>query len=424
MAWLRVTHMSTDLRDRLRRLGMQKGASHLKTLKPSIEKQAELAAAEYATSATPVDAAMLIGERTALGNAWLRRERYAPAHAHGDLQVVQALQVAQPVLSKLGGRGTTGLDLRDALFVDTETTGLAGGAGTLAFLVGLGWFEGDDFVIEQFFLKDPAHEAAMLAAINRRVASRAALVSFNGKAFDIPLLETRFTLSRIAPPFADKTHLDLLMPARRVWKRWIGSCSLSSLEHHLLGVHRSQQDIAGFLIPQLYREFLNSGRDTLTDEMNRVMYHNLHDVLSMVTLIARLGDVLARPRDAREQFTAAMFHEREGETGDAERLYREAAAQPTHDDTPRQSQQRLAQLYKRQNRADDAVAAWHRLADADDLPALIELAKHYEWRAKDLDQALASALRAWTLASDPTAQRELDVRVKRLQRKRAVQLKK
>ncbi len=410
-----MTHVRTynppvgsDLRDRLRRLGVHKGTAHLKP------RPAAPAPGPRSDTSTPGDTE---DEQTALGTAHVRRHSYPPAHTHGQSTLSAALSQPAATLTRLTPRGAP-FDPRRALFLDTETTGLAGGAGTLAFLVGLGYFDANDhFVIEQYFLKDPAHEAAMLAAINRHVHACEALVTFNGASFDIPLLQTRYTLSRIAPEFDEKTHLDLLLPARRMWRNIIGSCSLGALEYHMLDVRRDQQDIAGFLIPQLYREYLQSGSAALNDEMRRVMYHNLHDILSMVTLIARLGTSLDRPRDAREHTAAGAYFERAGELPQAEAAYRAALSDAAHPAPQAAPALHLARLLKRQQRHGEALEHWQTLADTDDVAGLIELAKHCEWRARDLPRALVCALRARAVCQDRAQCAEIDKRVERLRRK-------
>jgi uncharacterized protein YprB with RNaseH-like and TPR domain len=413
--------MSSDLRDRLRRLGVHKGTAHLTPRvpppsapsAPPIARRSELHPAQ-----DHVEAAVLEEVRTPFGPAHVRRASYSLDHAHGDRPLRSALDPAPAQMGRLVFGGRAPVDLRSALFLDTETTGLAGGAGTLAFLVGAGYFTETHFVVEQFFLKDPTREAAMLTAIDALVAAREALVTFNGRSFDVPLLETRFTLARIPPEFTDKEHLDLLLPARSVWKHALPSCSLGSLEYHVLQVHRTQQDVAGFLIPQLYREYLQSGSAELSDDMNRVMYHNLLDILSMVTLSARLCDALFRPRDGREHYASGAFHERVGEPEQAERAYRSAAQSA---DAPESAQgdvaRRLARLLKSQKRHAEAREHWQRLADRDDVDALLELAKLYEWREIDLPQALACALRARTLCTDRQRAAEIDRRVARLRKK-------
>jgi hypothetical protein len=411
--------MSFELRDRLRRLGLHKGAANLKPrakpVRPPPEEPSPPAIEAHHAHFDEVDVpiAALIAQHTRYGDAYLRRVAFAHTHVHGDIVLNAAFDHAPKTVASLASRRAAPFDLRDTVFLDTETTGLAGGAGTLAFLVGLGYFDANDaFVIEQFFLKDPGHEAAMLDAIDQRVGERANLVTFNGRAFDIPLLETRFTLSRMAAQFEDKTHLDLLMPARRVWRGRLTSCSLGSLETHVLGVRRNQQDIAGFLIPELYREYLQSRQDGLNEAMSRVMYHNLHDILSMVTLITRICNLIKRPNSRDEQTAAGMFYERSGELDAAEQAYRASGDAEL-------AQRRLAYMLKSQRRHGEARAQWQALAARDAPDALIELSKHYEWRERDIPHALACALRARAVCLDARMREHLDHRIERLQAKLA-----
>ncbi len=392
--------MDVSLRDKLKRLGVQKGAANLKPV-------AEPARVIALDSHEPL---WNVEERTPYGIARIRRAHYDLQHQHGDRSLARAIQ--QPIQN---------LDLRRAIFLDTETTGLSGGAGTLAFLVGVGYFVENGFVVDQYFLHDPAHEAAMLAHLDQRAAPFDNLVTFNGRAFDIPLLESRLTLARIAPSFADKQHLDLLIPARRMWRGSLASCSLGSLEFHLLDIKRDQQDIAGFLIPQLYREYLMrharlAGAAGSDEDMRRVMYHNLYDILSMVTLASRLHEAYEQPRDEREHAAIGAIHERNGDFDRAAAAFERAVqmAPAAQEIEPRR---RLARVLKKIDRREDAVTQWQLLAERDDLSALIELAKHYEWREINLSEAQEYASRAWSLARDPITRSEIEHRLQRLKKK-------
>jgi len=465
--------MSTDIRDRLRRLGVHKGTAHLK---PSAAKQAELererqglrperdaaprdedfispadVAAQYDSRQSnptlndeveaPIESCQLTHIETPYGIASFRRVSYALDHTHGDRLLLQALQSAPDLIGRLAGRTIEQFDISDALFIDTETTGLAGGAGTLAFVVGVGYFEKDEvrgmkdeadnppssfiphpssFIIDQFFLRDPADEVAMLYQIDQLLNSHQHLVTFNGRGFDVPLLETRFTLSRIPPTFGDKLHLDLLMPARRFWRGMLSSCSLSSLEYHLLGVQRDQHDIAGFLIPQLYREWLAENTSELNPDMQRVMYHNLHDILSMVTLSARLSEALAHPHHPSEHIAIGREHERAGAWAQAEQVYR-AAVKATAEQIATEDVKlirRLANALKRQGKAEEALPHWRTLADRNDLDALLELAKYFEWQGNNLDGALFYTRLALDLSQSPYIRDALTHRLARLENKK------
>ena len=204
-------------------------------------------------------------------------------------------------------------DFSRAAFVDTETTGLGAGAGVYAFMVGVGTFEAeaagpdsvaDRFVVRQFFMRHPGEEAALLEILADLLADRDLVVTFNGRAFDLPLLRARYRqmgrflargqetvplLERGAP------HLDLLLPARRLWRRRLQSCRLLNLEEQILGLRRSEDDVPGALIPQLYVDFVRTGQ---AGEMRRVFYHNREDIVSMVALARHLVQAYQEPAAA------------------------------------------------------------------------------------------------------------------------------
>ncbi len=188
-------------------------------------------------------------------------------------------------------------DFRQAAFLDTETSGLAGGAGTFAFMVGIGMFEvvGNDtiYVVRQVFMRNPAEERALLEVTASLLARCRGLVSFNGRAFDVPLLTMRYALQRQPSPLSDLPHFDLLPAARQRWRLRLPSCALSALERDILEHPRSQEDVPGWLIPSLYSDYARSAASgspspTAIDDMTRVFYHNREDIVSMVPLAAML----------------------------------------------------------------------------------------------------------------------------------------
>lgn len=164
------------------------------------------------------------------------------------------------------------------LFIDTETTGLAGGSGTVAFLVGLGWIDADKFIVHQYFITQLSHEEGMLELLNDVVNRFDCLVSFNGRTFDIPLLTTRFLMNRIEPPFESRHHIDLLYYTRLLWRLAMENCKLKTLETELLGLNR-EDDIPGEIIPEIYFEYL---RTRNTEKLERIFYHNRFDIVSML----------------------------------------------------------------------------------------------------------------------------------------------
>src|SRR5258708_7644427 len=238
--------------------------------------------------------ALVPGEQheTPYGVSYMVRTAYAHDHVHGEAELRGWLsQSLAGAAAFTQDRRLAGIDPRRCLFLDTETTGLNAGSGTLVFLTGVGMFTEDGFEVRQYFLRDPGEERAMLHALHELMTSYDALVTFNGRSFDMPMLSARFTVNR-QPLRADRwPNLDLLHPARRLWKRRLESCRLASLEDSILGVRRTGQDVPGFLIPQLYYEYLQNGD---ARQMRRVIYHNLFDVLSMVTLATVLCDTFAR----------------------------------------------------------------------------------------------------------------------------------
>ena len=231
-----------ELRERLRRLGLKRGAQGLAPRrKPRGGAIEELLAGEVV--------------ETGLGPFFLYREIYDTAYLHGDLALDSLLAQSPATLAHLArDPRLVEVDLRRIAFVDTETTGLAGGTGTYAFLIGVGRFEGDQFAIHQFFMRDYPEEPAQLQALGELFDGLEAVVSFNGKSFDLPLLETRFIMTRQAPRLPDAPHLDLLPPARRRWKYRLAACALSSREGEVLGVPRTHADGPGWYIPSLDME--------------------------------------------------------------------------------------------------------------------------------------------------------------------------
>ncbi|MFZ1400658.1 MAG: ribonuclease H-like domain-containing protein, partial [Candidatus Promineifilaceae bacterium] len=320
-------------------------------------------------------------------------------------------------------------DFRDFLFLDTETTGLAG-AGTLAFMVGVGFFEpsqhGERFVVRQYFLRDHGDEPALLLLLDELLAEKAGLITFNGRSFDIPLLESRFIMNRRPTDLRERPHLDLLHPARRLWRHRLGSCALGSLEGSLLGLRRSQDDVPGWLIPSLYNNYLHSGD---ARELVRVFYHNQIDMVSMVTLAARVTRLLSQPDPADHPIDLYSLGRWQADLGlhaAAEQNLRLAAQGDLPLALYHQNLHRLAALLKRNGRSAEALPLWQQIAATtfDDVAAHEELAKYYEWQTQELDQALRWTQQALKLMASwgrrgqqHPLHAELQHRLARLQRK-------
>jgi uncharacterized protein YprB with RNaseH-like and TPR domain len=328
--------------------------------------------------------------------------RFEPTAQHGHDRV----QTLGTRLTAAFSQAALVLELTDAgaiqppmVFFDLETTGLSGGAGTLAFLVGCGWFVDDGaFVTRQFVLLRHADERQLLVMVGHELARAGVLVSFNGKSFDAPLIETRHLFHRLPWPACRPPHLDMLHPARRFWGDSAGSgCSLEALETRVLGARRSG-DVPGPDIPARYFEFVHTGD---ARPLAEVLRHNRLDLLSLAGLTSRLLDLVgngpASARDACEMLALGRLYARCGLTLRAVEAY-EVAFDVGAAFVRRDAARALALLYRRARRWDDAAAFWQELLAIPSCPPHLAreanqaLAVHHEHRARDLTAAKAFAL--------------------------------
>lgn len=340
----------------------------------------------------------------------------APGQHHGSAPLAEALDVEAPLVASLALQpDLAGVDFQRMLFLDTETTGLAGGTGTVPFLVGLAWFEGRSLRVHQLFLRRLGEEAPLLRELAARMAQASCLVTFNGKSFDWPLLRTRFVLNRVpVPPLLP--HLDLLHCARRVFKHRGSGARLVHLEEQVLGFHRVD-DVDGALIPELYFRFLRGGDGSA---LTPVLEHNVNDLL----LLAALLGLLARrfrasgaegddPRDLLG-FAGVALRARDPERALA---FAQAAAAGDSGAVRTEALALASRLSQQSGDARTAAANLQRAlttARVEQAPPLhLSLAKLYEHGLKDLPRALHHA-RLCRPAEDAEAVRR---RVERLERK-------
>jgi hypothetical protein len=367
---------------------------------------------------------------TARGAAFVIEQTYALDYQHGPGRLADLLDWdgEGPLAAQVGRNpGLAEVPLSQLAYVDTETTGLAGGAGTLVFLVGVGRFAEGQFQLRQYLLRDPAEEEAMLEALRQDLEATRGFVTFNGRSFDIPLLETRYVIGlRERWRLTDWPHLDLLYPSRRLWRRQLPNCTLSTLENRVLGIERREEDVPGAEIPGLYMDYLRTGE---TGGLSRVVYHNEVDILSLVGLTTSILERHRQPDPSEltsaEALAIARWHERIGRTEEAEAAYRQAIADQA-DEIQLEALRRLSYQWKRQERYLEALELWQQwseLAPDDPLPR-IELAKYYEWKAKELAAARGWAAKALLCLSHwPEGwrrrrhQAEIEHRLERLARK-------
>lgn len=278
------------------------------------------------------------------------------------------------------------------LFLDTETTGLAGGTGTYAFIVGIAWWDAGGLEVEQFFMRDHSEEHSVLLALRERLAERPVLVTFNGKSFDWPLLETRFRMTRVITPRKPLAHLDLLHPARQLWRLRLGTARLPELEKHVLGWERGI-DVQSELIPQIYFDFLRGGP---AEPLVPIFRHNQMDLRGLAALAGRVFSLLASPQesecDALELYGVSRILTRRGEFERARELYARTLEAGLSEEIGRNARRELARLAKRGRDYALATSLWEQLSalptgNAQAIEALVELAIHHEHRGRDSARA-------------------------------------
>ncbi len=367
-----------SLSDKLKSLGVTLGTP--KSNLPRVEKSAEQ------------DLDRLLGghpSHTPLGETYVIDSDYPLTLPHG-FEPVSPIAALRWISLWCGDGRLNRMSASDFAFLDTETTGLAGGTGTLAFLVGIGRFEADHFHLTQFFLRDPGEEQALLVALESYLSRCAALVTFNGKAFDAPLLTTRYLLHGWQNPLAGLAHIDLLPLARRLWRDRLPSRTLGNLEYHILGISRTGEDIPGWMIPEIYFQYLRHGE---TAQLRNVLYHNAMDVVSLAALFNHSVSLLANPpldsaQNGSDLLALARFFDSLGDIEMAIDLYAHGIGDETPVDLRLQAISRLAMIYKRQGDFASACSLWEKAAQHEHIEAFIELAKYHEHRQKNPQQAL------------------------------------
>lgn len=359
---------------------------------------------------------------TPYGVCYVVEKAYPIGERHGRWPLQQALDATYCDFSRLGQNLPKALQVKGALFLDTETTGLAGGTGTYAFLVGLGVFTDTHFIVKQLLMRDYNEELALLYLLEQELQTKDTLITFNGKTFDVSLLQTRFTISRLGFRGCDgKSHLDLLHPSRRIWRHKLQSCSLGSLEANVLGVRRVD-DIPGFEIPGRYFEFLQTGKGEL---LAGVLEHNVTDIVSMATLLYRLHSIVElQPGECNCPWEAEALGQLALNGGHYSQslLYLDVAGEICQDEEQRIRLLRTSALIcKRLGNHERACSLWLQLLElaSDDLLSYEELAKYYEHRLKDLAAAQQVTRRALALAWRTKSQKAADLehRLKRLEKK-------
>jgi tetratricopeptide (TPR) repeat protein len=273
--------------------------------------------------------------------------------------------------------------------MDTETTGLAGGTGTLAFMVGLGFYHHGDFHLFQGFLRDPSDERAMLEVMSERLTGIDTVVTYNGKSFDVPLLHSRFVMNGLTKAFVGMRHIDLLHVARKLWKHRLSSRTLGVVENEILGFFRSAEEVPGWMAPELYFQYQKTGDASGIVPM---FYHNAMDILTLGVLLRVVAELINEPdsfnspgvdivsiarmyTDLRDFDQAISLYEKGIQRELPIQIYLDAAL-------------RFADLFKRQHLFEKSVPLWEKAVSFGSEEACEELAKYYEHQKKDYENAM------------------------------------
>lgn len=312
------------------------------------------------------------------------------SHVHGSITLSSIFEIPPEIYAWVSRDPQFAtVDLENLVFIDTETTGLAGGTGTVPFLVGMGWFEGNVFRIQQFFMRDYHEEGTLLSGVKERLAKASGLVSFNGKAFDLYLIKTRFLLSRIKYEIT-LPHLDLLFTARRIWKHHLADCSLSSLEQKILDFYR-EEDIPSALIPRLYFDYLRSRNAEI---LVPIFQHNVWDILSLVGLTSICGKAyafpeksLTHPMDLLGIGQAFLTLDRNRE---AVKCFEKALSLELPTPLRKKALICLGFALKQLGEWEKMLVVWETLIQEvpDYFPAYEEMAKFYEHRSRNIFKAM------------------------------------
>ncbi len=348
---------------------------------------------------------------TAHGRHWETERLYERHRRHGSIGIADLEQLPHDLLQSISNGEISSVAPAKWCFLDTETTGLAGGSGTYAFLIGVGRITPKGFRIRQFFMREFGEEASLLSALDEHLKQFDVLITYNGRTYDQPLLETRFRMVRQRPPFSALAHLDLLFGARRLWKLRFDSCRLVDLENQILGVER-QGDLPGDLIPYVYFEYLR------TQELMRLLpifHHNAVDILTLACLTAIVPLAFQAPEQAQfahgaEMVGLARWWRQAEQHENALGLFRQAIDRGLPDELMFRTLWDIAALEKKLGREHAALPVLTDLAACRNPwrgAAFAELAKYYEHRERNYAMALEMTRNALEVEPSESFERRL-----------------
>ena len=372
----------SSISDKLKSLGVHVGARDLAS---TIRKR---------SSASLNDAINGKWQKTTSGDCFVVSKSLPIDMRHGKVFLNKFQKPS--ILERMPGlEGISNIPLSKFLFIDTETTSLSGGTGTYVFLIGAAKYSKSAIQFKQFFLEDPSTESAQLAALEQFASSTKVIISYNGKAFDLPRLKTRYKLHGWPSPFEEVLHIDLLHIARRLWKDHIPVCSLGEIEYQILGINRSDLDVPGYEITKLFFDYLQSGDPF---PLKSIFYHNEIDVISLIALyiyiLTRLTEPLSENNEDLISLGLFLSHLRLDQ--EAITVLEKSLIPSTLPETQRiQGMGHLANLYKKKKKFDKAIPLWKHITTQEvSITPFIELAMFYEHTEKDYQEAIH-----WTLSA-------------------------
>jgi uncharacterized protein YprB with RNaseH-like and TPR domain len=354
---------------------------------------------------------------TPFGSHFETEQLFASNHRHGSYEISDLANLPSDLLSALSDGAIASVSPRRWLFLDTETTGLAGGSGTYAFLIGVGSIGDDGFRVRQFFMRDYSEEASVLHSLAEYIGRFDVLITYNGRSYDQPLLETRYTMCRARHPFGQLEHLDLLYGARRLFRLRLENCRLVNLENQILGYER-EGDIPGEMIPYCYFEYLRSRR---AHRLPPIFHHNVLDIVSLACLTGVIPESFRDPGSVRARhgmdlLGLARWLQVSGRVAEAHQLLRRAIDMGLPDQHLFAAVFAAGLIEKKQGLVHAAIATFTDLSLSPNpfrVRAYEELARHYEHRERSFTMAM-ECVRAARRIEDSEALRK---RQERLQAK-------
>jgi uncharacterized protein len=370
-----------DLKDRLGKLGFLPASSIRSSPKTKVSQFEDL-----------VDGKRIYNNQ---GDVVLLERLYPYGSTYGNCEILRPAEKYE--IFKFSSKDRKSVFSSNQIFIDTETTGLSGGTGTIPFLIGFGFFDCDGFTIKQLFLENPINEMAQLIEFSRDLQKFRTTVTFNGKSFDLPLIKTRFLLNRLENPMESFSHIDLLHISRKIWKKRLTDRSLKELESRIIDFSRNQEDVPGWLIPQIYFDFLRTGDGS---QIKNVVYHNEIDIMSMAVLYQKIESLLLRSHeiddlDHLDIYSIAKMYFQVGEFDRSISLFEKCVFyEDFSTEIKCDIHMTMADIYKKSEQFEKALIHWVDCAEFNSIDACIEIAKYFEHKVDQANEAIKWTLKA------------------------------